>query len=65
MGEKENEGEEVKGEGEDVRKREGEYGENGGGEIGSGGDSMVGKDVIMGGGGVYGKEERGWKGLKI
>jgi uncharacterized protein involved in exopolysaccharide biosynthesis len=65
VAEKENEGQQVKPEVEDVRNRQAQYPENAPPQIRSPADSIVANHVIIGRPGLYAKEETRSKGLKI
>ena len=65
VAEKENEGQQVKPEAEDVRNRQVQYPENAPPQIRSPADSIVANHVIIGRPGLYAKEETRSKGLKI
>jgi len=65
VAEKENEGQQLKPEAEDVRNRQGPYPENAPPQIRSPADSIVANHVIIGRPGLYAKEETRSKGLKI
>ncbi len=65
VAEKENEGQQVKPEAEDVRNRQAQYPENAPPQIRSPADSIVANHVIIGRPGLYAKEETRSKGLKI
>lgn len=65
VAEKENEGQQLKPEAEDVRNRQAQYPENAPPQIRSPADSIVANHVIIGRPGLYAKEETRSKGLKI
>ena len=65
VAEKENEGQQLKPEAEDVRNRQAQYPENAPPQIRSPADSIVANHVIIGRPGLYAKEETRFKGLKI
>ena len=65
VAEKENEGQQLKPEAEDVRNRQAQYPENAPPQIRSPADIIVANHVIIGRPGLYAKEETRSKGLKI
>ena len=65
VAEKENEGQQVKPEAEDVRNRQAQYPENAPPQIRNPSESIIANHTITGHPGLYAKEETRSKGLKI
>ena len=65
VAEKENEGQQVKPEAEDVRNRQAQYSENAPPQIRNPSESIIPNHTITGHPGLYAKEETRFKGLKI
>ena len=65
VAEKENEGQQVKPEAEDVRNRQAQYSENAPPQIRNPSESIIANHTITGHPGLYAKEETRSKGLKI
>ena len=65
VAEKENEGQQVKPEAEDVRNRQAQYSENAPPQISNPSESIIPNHTITGHPGLYAKEETRFKGLKI